>query len=160
MANRPADEIKMAPAHGCVSGSDHDREVPEIDLLSSLKIRGVTFHNRIAMSPMCQYVANEGLADDWDLVDIGSLCGGRCRADNRRGHGGDSRRPDHTWRPRHLERRPRRAAGADRPLRAFAGGGRPAFSSPTPVEGELRLAVEGRGRADHGGHRRLASCRT
>ena len=76
MADRPADEIEKAPAHGRVSGSDHDREVPEIDLLSSLTIRGITFRNRIAMSPMCQYVANEGLADDWHLVHIGSRAAG------------------------------------------------------------------------------------
>lgn len=62
----------MANAQGCQSESDHDREVPEIDLLSPLTIRGVTFRNRIAMSPMCQYVAKEGLADDWHLVNLGS----------------------------------------------------------------------------------------
>ena len=28
--------------HGCPAGTDHDREVPEIDLLSPLTIRGVT----------------------------------------------------------------------------------------------------------------------
>src|SRR5207244_528397 len=47
------------------AGTDHDREVPEIDLLSPLTIRGVTFRNRIAMSPMCQYSARDGFADDW-----------------------------------------------------------------------------------------------
>ena len=39
------------------AGTDHDRDVPEIDLLSPLTLRGVTFRNRIAMSPMCQYSA-------------------------------------------------------------------------------------------------------
>jgi 2,4-dienoyl-CoA reductase-like NADH-dependent reductase (Old Yellow Enzyme family) len=46
--------------------------VPEIDLLSPLTIRGVTFRNRIVMSPMCQYSAEEGLANDWHLVHLGS----------------------------------------------------------------------------------------
>jgi 2,4-dienoyl-CoA reductase-like NADH-dependent reductase (Old Yellow Enzyme family) len=64
--NRPG------PSHGCPAGTDHDREVPEIDLLSPLTIRGVTFCNRIAMSPMCQYCAREGMADDWHLVHLGS----------------------------------------------------------------------------------------
>jgi 2,4-dienoyl-CoA reductase-like NADH-dependent reductase (Old Yellow Enzyme family) len=41
-------------------------------LLSPLTIRGVTFRNRIAMSPMCQYCAVDGLADDWHLVHLGS----------------------------------------------------------------------------------------
>jgi len=58
--------------HGCRAGSDHDREVPEIDLLSSLTIRGVTFRNRIAMAPMCQYSAEDGFAHDWHLVHLGS----------------------------------------------------------------------------------------
>jgi 2,4-dienoyl-CoA reductase-like NADH-dependent reductase (Old Yellow Enzyme family) len=52
--------------------AEHDREIPETDLLSPLTIRGVTFRNRIVMSPMCQYSAEEGLADDWHLVHLGS----------------------------------------------------------------------------------------
>lgn len=63
-------------AHGCPSGADHDREVPEIDLLSPLTIRGVTFRNRIVMSPMCQYSADDGLANDWHLVHLGSRAAG------------------------------------------------------------------------------------
>ena len=58
--------------HGCRAGSDHDREVPEIDLLSPLTIRGVTFRNRIVMAPMCQYSAEDGFAHDWHLVHLGS----------------------------------------------------------------------------------------
>ena len=58
--------------HGCQAGTDHDREVPEIDLLSPLTIRGITLRNRIVMSPMCQYVASQGLASDWHLVHLGS----------------------------------------------------------------------------------------
>ncbi len=60
------------PCHGCPADVDHDREVPEVDLLSPLTIRGVTFRNRIVMSPMCQYCATEGMADDWHLVHLGS----------------------------------------------------------------------------------------
>jgi 2,4-dienoyl-CoA reductase-like NADH-dependent reductase (Old Yellow Enzyme family) len=54
------------------TGADHDREVPEIDLLSPLTIRGVTFRNRIAVSPMCQYSGQDGFANDWHLVHLGS----------------------------------------------------------------------------------------
>jgi 2,4-dienoyl-CoA reductase-like NADH-dependent reductase (Old Yellow Enzyme family) len=61
---------------GCKAGTDHDREVPEIDLLSPLAIRGVTLRNRIVMSPMCQYVAEDGLASDWHLVHLGSRAAG------------------------------------------------------------------------------------
>src|SRR4051794_30233112 len=59
-------------AHGCRSSTDHDRDVPEIDLLSSLTIRGTTLRNRIGVSPMCQYCASDGHADDWHLVHLGS----------------------------------------------------------------------------------------
>ncbi len=72
MADQSADQTTKPVAHGCLAGTDHDREVPEIDLLSPLTIRGVTFRNRIVMSPMCQYVAKDGMADDWHLVNIGS----------------------------------------------------------------------------------------
>ena len=52
--------------------SEHDREVPEVDLLSPLIIRSVTFRNRIAMSPMCMYSAQDGFANDFHLVHLGS----------------------------------------------------------------------------------------
>ena len=71
-ATRPDDQALRVMAHGCPADTDHDREVPEIDLLSPLTIRGVTLRNRIVMSPMCQYVAAEGLAADWHLVHLGS----------------------------------------------------------------------------------------
>lgn len=41
-------------------------------LLSPLALRGVLLKNRIAVSPMCQYSARNGFADDWHLVHYGS----------------------------------------------------------------------------------------
>lgn len=41
-------------------------------LFDPLTLRGVTFRNRIAVSPMCQYSCEEGLATDWHLVHLGS----------------------------------------------------------------------------------------
>jgi 2,4-dienoyl-CoA reductase-like NADH-dependent reductase (Old Yellow Enzyme family) len=41
-------------------------------LLAPLTIRGVTLRNRIALPPMCQYSASEGMANDWHLVHLGS----------------------------------------------------------------------------------------
>jgi len=41
-------------------------------LFSPLEIRGVHFRNRIAVSPMCQYSAGDGLPNDWHLVHLGS----------------------------------------------------------------------------------------
>ncbi len=45
-------------------------------LLAPLQIRGVTLRNRIAVSPMCQYCATDGMADDWHLVHLGSRAAG------------------------------------------------------------------------------------
>jgi 2,4-dienoyl-CoA reductase-like NADH-dependent reductase (Old Yellow Enzyme family) len=42
------------------------------DLFSPLTIRGVTFRNRIAVSPMCEYSCDDGFANDWHLVHLGS----------------------------------------------------------------------------------------
>ena len=42
MTDHRADYTQKPAAHGCPAGTDHDREVPEIDLLSPLTIRGVT----------------------------------------------------------------------------------------------------------------------
>jgi 2,4-dienoyl-CoA reductase-like NADH-dependent reductase (Old Yellow Enzyme family) len=61
-----------APSHGALADASHDREVPEVDLLSPLNLRGVTLRNRIAMAPMCQYSAEAGIANDWHLVHLGS----------------------------------------------------------------------------------------
>jgi 2,4-dienoyl-CoA reductase-like NADH-dependent reductase (Old Yellow Enzyme family) len=41
-------------------------------LFSALKLRGVTFRNRVFVSPMCQYSSNDGLPTDWHLVHLGS----------------------------------------------------------------------------------------
>src|SRR4051812_2844962 len=74
----PAENTVSTPAMpsswtgGCTALVDHDRNLPEVDLLAPLTIRGVTFRNRIGVSPMCQYCAQEGLADDWHLVHLGS----------------------------------------------------------------------------------------
>ena len=41
-------------------------------LFEPLEIRGVTFRNRIGVSPMCQYSSEDGFASDWHLVHLGS----------------------------------------------------------------------------------------
>jgi 2,4-dienoyl-CoA reductase-like NADH-dependent reductase (Old Yellow Enzyme family) len=41
-------------------------------LFAPLQIRNIVFRNRIAVSPMCQYSAQHGLANDWHLVHLGS----------------------------------------------------------------------------------------
>src|SRR5881398_3865620 len=41
-------------------------------LFEPLTIRSVTLRNRIGVSPMCQYSSQDGFADDWHLVHLGS----------------------------------------------------------------------------------------
>src|SRR5664280_2775139 len=41
-------------------------------LFSPLRLRDVTFRNRIFVSPMCMYSAEEGVPNDWHLVHLGS----------------------------------------------------------------------------------------
>jgi 2,4-dienoyl-CoA reductase-like NADH-dependent reductase (Old Yellow Enzyme family) len=45
-------------------------------LFSPLTLRGVTFRNRIGVSPMCQYSAADGFVSDWHLVHLGSRAAG------------------------------------------------------------------------------------
>jgi 2,4-dienoyl-CoA reductase-like NADH-dependent reductase (Old Yellow Enzyme family) len=40
-------------------------------LFSAIKIRDVEFANRIVIAPMCQYSADEGVANDWHLMHLG-----------------------------------------------------------------------------------------
>lgn len=41
-------------------------------LFTPLAIRGIILPNRIAVSPMCQYSCEDGFANDWHLVHLGS----------------------------------------------------------------------------------------
>jgi len=41
-------------------------------LFEPLTIREIMFRNRIAVSPMCQYSCEDGLAQDWHLVHLGA----------------------------------------------------------------------------------------
>ena len=41
-------------------------------LFSEFRLKDVTLRNRIGVSPMCQYSSDDGLANDWHLVHLGS----------------------------------------------------------------------------------------
>lgn len=75
-AGQTGNRVFTAPIRSGRATAAHDREVPEIDLFSPLTIRGVTLRNRIVMSPMCQYSARDGFANDWHLVNLGSRAAG------------------------------------------------------------------------------------
>ena len=66
--NPPAMDVRI----GCPATVDPNRVIPVVNLFTPLTIEGVTFRNRIAISPMCQYWATDGFADDWHLVHLGS----------------------------------------------------------------------------------------
>ncbi len=42
-------------------------------LFSPIALRGLTLANRIVVSPMCQYSADEGRATDWHMIHLGQL---------------------------------------------------------------------------------------
>jgi 2,4-dienoyl-CoA reductase-like NADH-dependent reductase (Old Yellow Enzyme family) len=51
----------------------HDSwENRSMHLFSPLTLREITFRNRIAVSPMCEYSSEDGFANDWHLVHLGS----------------------------------------------------------------------------------------
>jgi len=52
------------------------RRDPSPHLFRPLTIRSVTTRNRIMLSPMCQYSAEDGLATDWHLVHLGARAAG------------------------------------------------------------------------------------
>ena len=41
-------------------------------LFSPLTLRSLELHNRVVVSPMCQYSSTDGFAEDWHLVHLGS----------------------------------------------------------------------------------------
>ena len=43
------------------------------DLFTPISLKGIELPNRIAVSPMCQYMATDGSANDWHLVHYGQL---------------------------------------------------------------------------------------
>jgi 2,4-dienoyl-CoA reductase-like NADH-dependent reductase (Old Yellow Enzyme family) len=45
-------------------------------LFSPLALRSIQTRNRIVISPMCQYSATQGMADDWHLVHLGKFAQG------------------------------------------------------------------------------------
>src|ERR1700744_2746220 len=47
-----------------------------LNLFSDFQLKSVWLRNRIAVSPMCQYSAIDGLVNDWHLVHLGSLATG------------------------------------------------------------------------------------
>jgi 2,4-dienoyl-CoA reductase-like NADH-dependent reductase (Old Yellow Enzyme family) len=43
-----------------------------MNLFDSFQIRDISFRNRVAVSPMCEYSSEDGFANDWHLIHLGS----------------------------------------------------------------------------------------
>jgi 2,4-dienoyl-CoA reductase-like NADH-dependent reductase (Old Yellow Enzyme family) len=50
----------------------NDHSISETQLFQTLTVRSVALRNRIGVSPMCQYSAEDGVANDWHFVHLGS----------------------------------------------------------------------------------------
>ncbi|KIZ43818.1 MULTISPECIES: NADH:flavin oxidoreductase/NADH oxidase [Rhodopseudomonas] len=50
--------------------------MPQPPLFRPFSLRGITAKNRILISPMCQYSAVDGVANDWHLVHLGKFAQG------------------------------------------------------------------------------------
>ncbi len=46
------------------------------NLFEPIKIRDITFRNRIGVSPMCQYSYQDGFSNDWQVVHLGARAAG------------------------------------------------------------------------------------
>jgi len=60
---------RFAEAAGAPRSSDGTAPPP---MFTPLRLRGLTLANRMVVSPMCQYSAEEGVPTDWHLVHLGS----------------------------------------------------------------------------------------
>jgi anthraniloyl-CoA monooxygenase len=54
------------------SGVPVSTNPPPPPMFTPFRLRDLTLQNRVAVSPMCQYSAEDGIPDDWHLVHLGS----------------------------------------------------------------------------------------
>ncbi|KAG2065670.1 FMN-linked oxidoreductase [Suillus decipiens] len=76
-ANKPAPGISyftpaQVPAAGTAFNPQPDG-TPIPTLFQPIKIRGTTFHNRIFLSPLCQYSADDGHFTAWHKAHLGGI---------------------------------------------------------------------------------------
>ncbi|KAF6764259.1 NADH:flavin oxidoreductase/NADH oxidase [Ephemerocybe angulata] len=63
--------IQDPPAGTAVVPQPSGKDVPT--LFQPLTIRGVTFQNRIFLSPLCQYSAKDGFVSPWHMAHLGGI---------------------------------------------------------------------------------------
>ncbi|MEM7153468.1 MAG: bifunctional salicylyl-CoA 5-hydroxylase/oxidoreductase [Myxococcota bacterium] len=57
----------FADANGCAK-----QDPPPPPMFTPFELRGMRLENRVVVSPMCMYSAEDGMPDDWHLVHLGS----------------------------------------------------------------------------------------
>ena len=114
-------------------------------LFDEFSLRGVTLRNRICVSPMCQYSADDGKLTDWHLVHLGARAVGGAglvmvEMTNVEARGRITRGCSGIWSDEHVE-----AAGAGRAFRRRPGGRRRDSDRARGPQGQLRVHLGGRG---------------
>lgn len=75
LANRPSPAVPYftplqdPPAGTALVADGKSKDVPK--LFRPLKLRGLTLHNRIMLSPLCQYSAQDGHYTMWHWTHMG-----------------------------------------------------------------------------------------
>jgi 2,4-dienoyl-CoA reductase-like NADH-dependent reductase (Old Yellow Enzyme family) len=70
--NVPASGVPyFTPAQEPVAGTQLSGSPTK--LFTPIEIRGVTFQNRLFLSPLCQYSSEDGYANDWHLTHLGGI---------------------------------------------------------------------------------------
>lgn len=64
--------LKKAEAQTGISIARDEKAPPPPPMFTPFKLREMLLENRVVMSPMCQYSAEEGSVGDWHLVHLGS----------------------------------------------------------------------------------------
>jgi anthraniloyl-CoA monooxygenase len=55
-----------------IEGADNPEKEPVPPMFTPYTLRGLELKNRVVVSPMCQYSADEGMPNEWHLVHLGS----------------------------------------------------------------------------------------
>src|SRR5262249_35750168 len=69
VGGRGGGSARKAGTRGGVTGPG---EPPPPPMFTPFRLRDLVLENRVVVSPMCQYSAEDGLIDDWHLVHLGS----------------------------------------------------------------------------------------
>lgn len=68
--------VKSIPSTSQTESADNPEQETTVELFQPLTLRGITLRNRVMVSPMCQYSSEDGFANDWHLVHLGSFAAG------------------------------------------------------------------------------------